>query len=61
MYLIPLGILVVSVMQVSAPESSTTVDVIYLYFSTVRSRNMYSIPPGSVVLTSVQVHKVELV
>ena len=60
-YPIPLSVVVLSIVQVSAPDSSTIVDVICLYFSTVRSSDTHSIPSGSFVLTSVRVQKAELI
>ena len=55
--LIPLGALDLSAVQISAPESIPTMDVIWLYLSTVGSSIMYSIPPDSISLTNMQFHK----
>ena len=61
MYLILSGVQIVSIVQVTTPESSTTVDVIYLYFSAVRLGGTYPIPQSVMVLSTVQVYKEELI
>ena len=50
-----------TIVQLSAPDPSMIVDVIFLYFPTVRSSDTYSIPPGSFVLSNVQVHSPETI
>ena len=50
-----------TIVKISAPDPSMIVDVICLYFLAVRSSDMYSIPPGSFVLSNVQVHSPETI
>ena len=50
-----------TIVQVSALDPSTIVDVICLYFPAVRSSDMYSIPPCSFGLSNVQVHSPETI
>ena len=50
-----------TIMQIFAPDPSTIVDVIFLYFPAIRSSDMYSIPRGSFGLSNVQVHSSETI
>ena len=58
-YLIPLGFLKLSPVQLYAPESSIAVDAIDHDLLAIRLGGMYLIPVGSIVLTIVHVHKAE--
>ena len=50
-----------TIVQISAPDPSMIVDVIFLYFLAVRSSDMYSISSGSFGLSNVQVHSPETI
>ena len=50
-----------TIVQLFTSDPSTIVDVICLYFPTIRSSDTYSIPPGSFVLSNVQVHSPETI
>ena len=50
-----------TIVQLSAPDPSTIIDMICLYFPAIRSSDMYSIPPGSFGLSNMQVHSPETI